>query len=52
MANRYESVDVRKIAFKKVEEKKNEVALGSTATGKRGETITTEPTKPELTGYH
>jgi len=53
--NRYESFElqeVRKVALKKVNEKKNEVAIGSTDTGKAGETINTEPQKSELTGYH
>ena len=44
--------EATKIVKKKVMEKKKEQPLGSTSTGKNGETITLEPTKPELTGYH
>lgn len=44
--------EATKKVLKKVMEKKKEMSLGKTATGQPGETITTEPTKPELVGYH
>jgi hypothetical protein len=36
--------------MKKLSEKNSDKALGKTATGQPGETIDTEPTKPDLTG--
>jgi hypothetical protein len=44
--------EATKKVLKKLREKKGEQPLGKTATGQAGETITTEPTKPELVGYH
>lgn len=44
--------EATQIVKKKVMEKKKEAPLGSTSTGKKGESIDLEPVKPELTGYH
>ena len=44
--------EATKKVLKKLKEKKGEQPLGKTATGQAGETITTEPSKPELVGYH
>ena len=54
-ANRYEEFsfyaeEATKKVIKKISEKNNEKALGKTATGQPGDTIDTEPTKPDLTG--
>lgn len=54
-ANRYEEFslcaeEATKKVMKKMTEKNNEKALGKTATGQQGDTIDTEPTKPDLTG--
>jgi hypothetical protein len=42
--------EATKKVMKKISEKKSERMLGKTATGKPGNTIDTEPVKPELTG--
>jgi hypothetical protein len=44
--------EATKKVLKKLKEKKGEQPLGKTATGQAGDTITTEPNKPELVGYH
>jgi hypothetical protein len=44
--------EATKKVLKKLKEKKGEQPLGKTATGQAGDTITTEPSKPELVGYH
>lgn len=44
--------EATQIVKKKVMEKKKEAPLGSTSTGKKGESIDLQPVKPELTGYH
>ena len=44
--------EATKKVLKKLKEKKGEQPLGKTSTGQPGDTITTEPTKPELVGYH
>lgn len=54
-ANRYEEFsyyaeEATKKVMKKLSEKNSDKALGKTATGQPGETIDTEPTKPDLTG--
>lgn len=43
--------EVREKFMKKLSEKKSEKALGKTATGQPGETIDTEPNKPDMTGH-
>jgi hypothetical protein len=63
MSNRYEEVDNKskcamyaeeatKKVMKKLKEKKGEQPAGKTATGQPGDIVDTEPSKPELTGYH
>jgi hypothetical protein len=44
--------EATKKVLKKLKEKKGEQPLGKTATGQPGDTIETQPTKPELVGYH
>ena len=44
--------EATKKALKKVMDKKDEVSRGKTDTGQKANAIDTEPTKPELVGYH
>ena len=44
--------EATKKVLKKLKEKKGEQPLGKTSTGQPGDTIDTQPTKPELVGYH
>ena len=44
--------EATKKVLKKLKEKKGEQSLGKTSTGQLGDTIDTQPTKPELVGYH